>query len=122
MGGGGGLHQPGVALQDAVRLVAPAEPQLLVALRVPGQRRLRAVHLEMQVVLAAGAPLRDLERTPRAAVEADEHVTDVLGRHRRVLALHVRGARERLDLAERPPAHGDRGGEIGAQLDDALRR
>ena len=43
---------------------------------------------------------------------------DVLGGHLRVLALDVCGAREGLDLADRPVTDRDRGGEIGEDLHD----
>ena len=51
-----------------------------------------------------------------------EDVCDVLGGHRRVHALDVRGARERLDLADRTPTHGDRRREVGEDLGDARAR
>src|SRR6188472_3854671 len=85
------------------------EPELLVSLSVPGKRRLRPVDLEMNVVFASCGPLRDLERAARAALEADEHVADVLCRHRSVHAL---------DLADGTAANRDGRVQVGADLHD----
>ena len=105
--------------QRLVRPSAVAEPELLVALAVPGERAPRAVELEPQRVPAAGAHLRDHQRPARAVVEPQQDVGQILGLHRRVDPLDVLCGGERLDLSGRAPAHRDDSRKVGAELDDA---
>ena len=90
-------HQRGVAHQLLVRAVAVAEPELLVPLGTPGERTLGAVDLEGQVVLAAGADLRDHNLAAGAVLVAEQNVRDVLGLHRPVETLDRAGVGIRLD-------------------------
>ena len=64
-----GAEQRGILLQDLVRLVAVADPELVLVLLPPAERRLRAADLDLQIVLVAGADLSDRERALRAVVE-----------------------------------------------------
>src|SRR5262245_4800634 len=67
-----------IFLQNLVRTIAMADPQLVLVLLPPPQRRRRAADLEHEIVLVAGADLADREAPLRAVVEPDEDACEIL--------------------------------------------
>ncbi len=84
---GRGRQQRGIFRQRHVGLIAPADPEFVLLLLPPSQRRGRAVDLEPEIVLVSGAHLADADHSLRAAVEAHEDGGEILARHRVVIAL-----------------------------------
>jgi hypothetical protein len=95
-----------------------AEPELLVALRVPRKRTGGAVDLEPERGLAAARDLRDDDRATRTAVEAEEDVGEILARDRGLLPRDIGAAGEGLHLPRRALADGQHGREVREHLDD----
>src|SRR6266849_9583255 len=83
--------------EHAVRRIAPADPQLVLPLLQPADRRPAAVHLEPQAVLVARAHLSDRNGSFRAALEAEKDARQVLAADRDRLPAVASASRERLD-------------------------
>src|SRR5687767_5403726 len=69
-----------ILLQDFIRPIAMAEPQLVLLLLPPFHRRFRSANLQHEIVLVYGTYLPRRERPLRAVVEADQHGRQILDR------------------------------------------
>ena len=107
-----------VLLQHAVGRVAPADPQLVLLFLAPLDRSAAAAHLDVQIVLVAGADLAHRKTPARAVVKAQEDGRQIF--HRDV---HRRGRGVRRGLKRfgprRLPARLDRRRHIRQHLGDA---
>ena len=72
-----GSNQRRVFQQDLIRRMAASDPQLVLALLEPAQRRRRAVDLEPQIVLVTGTDLADGHAALHAVVEPHEHHREI---------------------------------------------
>src|SRR5262249_44308663 len=104
----------------SVRAVAPADPQLVLLLLEPAERRAPAVGLEPEAVLVSGADLADRDAAFRAAIEAHQHRAEIFARYRHRLPAAV--ARKRKPFRGRRwlQPRADHRRQLGEHRDDAL--
>jgi hypothetical protein len=112
-------QQGRVLRHEGVRLVPPADPQLVLLLLPPPQRLGGAVHLEPEVVLVPGADLAHGYRAPGAPLEADENRREILALHLERLAGIAGGRGEGLAVVARLVAGGDDRRQLGEDGFDA---
>src|SRR5687768_3294030 len=85
------VQQRGIFRQHRIRAVAASDPQLVLPLLPPFDRRSAAIHLEPQIVLMAGADLPDVNSAARASLEANEYRGKVLAPHLELFATFISG-------------------------------
>src|SRR5581483_381296 len=76
------LQQSGIFDDDLVGGIAPADPQLIGALLVPGHARLGAIEFDAQPVFTAGRDLARRKCAARAVAHAEQHSREIVGRNR----------------------------------------
>jgi hypothetical protein len=112
------LEQRGIADKLEVRPRALPDPHALGPLLIPGERPVRAVDVERQLVLMPRAGLRHDEAPACAAVEPQHDRAEVLGGDRDRLGLPRRRRRERLDRPDGTAPLVMEGRQVGQDLHD----